>query len=61
MLTANATTPYSMAFPNLEKTGPLVFEIPAGASAGGITGAQAFRKRRRYRVCFASPHQRPQQ
>jgi hypothetical protein len=25
-----------MAFPNLEKTGPLVFEIPAGAIAGGI-------------------------
>jgi len=36
LLTANATTPYAMAFPNLEKTGPLVFEIPAGALAGGI-------------------------
>ena len=36
ILTANATTPYAMAFPNLEKTGPLVFEIPAGAMAGGI-------------------------
>jgi hypothetical protein len=36
ILTANATTPYTMAFPNLEKTGPLVFEIPAGAIAGGI-------------------------
>ncbi|MCY2952592.1 MAG: DUF1254 domain-containing protein [Planctomycetota bacterium] len=36
LLTANATTPYSMAFPNLEKTGPLVFEVPAGAMAGGI-------------------------
>ena len=36
LLTANATTPYSMAFPNLEKTGPLVFEIPAGSIAGGI-------------------------
>jgi hypothetical protein len=36
LLTANATTPYAMAFPNLEKTGPLVFEIPAGAMAGGI-------------------------
>jgi hypothetical protein len=36
LLTANATTPYSMAFPNLEKTGPLVFEFPAGAIAGGI-------------------------
>jgi hypothetical protein len=36
LLTANATTPYSMAFPNLQKTGPLVFEFPAGAIAGGI-------------------------
>lgn len=36
LLTANATTPYSMAFPNLEKTGPLVFEFPEGAIAGGI-------------------------
>lgn len=36
LLTANATTPYSMAFPNLEQTGPLVFEFPEGAIAGGI-------------------------
>ncbi len=36
LLTANATTPYSMAFPNMEKTGPLVFEIPPGATAGAI-------------------------
>jgi hypothetical protein len=36
ILTANATTPYMMAFPNLEKTGPLVFEIPAGPTAGGL-------------------------
>ena len=36
LLTANATTPYSIAFPNMEKTGPLVFEIPPGAMAGGI-------------------------
>lgn len=36
LLTANATTPYSMAFPNLAKTGPLVFEFPAGQIAGGI-------------------------
>ena len=36
LLTANATTPYSMAFPNLSKTGPLVFEFPEGAIAGGI-------------------------
>ena len=37
LLTANATTPYIMAFPNLQETGPLVFEIPAGATAGGFT------------------------
>jgi hypothetical protein len=36
LLTANATTPYSIAFPNIEKTGPVVFEFPAGAIAGGI-------------------------
>jgi hypothetical protein len=36
LLTANATTPYSMAFPNLEKTGPLVIEVPAGLFVGGI-------------------------
>ena len=36
ILTANATTPYMMAFPLLKKTGPLVFEIPAGPTAGGL-------------------------
>jgi hypothetical protein len=36
LLTANATTPYLMAFPNLKESGPLVLEIPAGATAGGI-------------------------
>ncbi len=36
LLTANATTPYSIAFPNLAETGPLVIEIPAGPTAGGI-------------------------
>ena len=36
ILTANATTPYMMAFPMLKETGPLVFEIPAGATAGGL-------------------------
>jgi hypothetical protein len=35
LLTANATTPYSIAFINLAKTGPLVVEIPAGAIARG--------------------------
>ena len=37
LLTANATTPYLMAFPNMKETGPLVLEIPAGATAGGFT------------------------
>jgi len=36
LLTANATTPYSISFVNLAKTGPLVVEIPAGAIAGGV-------------------------
>jgi len=36
LLTANATTPYTMSFVNLAKTGPLVVEMPAGATAGGI-------------------------
>lgn len=36
ILTANATTPYMMSFPNLKQTGPLVFEIPAGPTAGGL-------------------------
>ena len=34
ILTANATTPYVIAFANLDETGPLVIEIPAGATAG---------------------------
>jgi len=36
ILTANATTPYVIAFPNMKETGPLVVEIPPGATAGGI-------------------------
>src|SRR5208337_4146923 len=35
-LTGNATTPYLMSWLNLEKSGPYVFEIPAGASAGFV-------------------------
>jgi hypothetical protein len=35
ILTANATTPYAQAFPNLAEAGPLVFEFPPGALAGG--------------------------
>jgi hypothetical protein len=36
LLTANATTPYLRAFPNMKETGPLVVEIPPGATAGGV-------------------------
>jgi len=35
-LTGNATTPYLMSWLNLEKSGPFVFEIPVGASAGFV-------------------------
>jgi hypothetical protein len=34
ILTANAVTPYVAAFPNLKETGPLVYELPAGPTAG---------------------------
>lgn len=34
ILTANATTPYVISFADLTRTGPLVFEIPEGPSAG---------------------------
>lgn len=37
LLTANATTPYILGFPNLVRTGPLVVEVPAGPTAGGIS------------------------
>jgi hypothetical protein len=36
LLTANATTPYVMAFPNMRDTGALVLEIPPGPTAGGV-------------------------
>jgi hypothetical protein len=36
ILTANATTPYILGLPDLSKTGPLVVDYPAGATAGGI-------------------------
>jgi hypothetical protein len=36
ILTANATTPYIGGFPDLSKTGPLVIDYPAGATAGGV-------------------------
>ena len=36
ILTANATTPYKMAFANLKKSGPMVIELPPGPVAGGL-------------------------
>lgn len=36
ILTANATTPYTMAFLNLTKNGPMVIDMPAGHTAGGL-------------------------
>jgi hypothetical protein len=36
LLTANATTPYIIGFPNMKEAGPLVVEVPPGAVAGGI-------------------------
>jgi hypothetical protein len=36
VLTANATTPYIIGFPNLKESGPLVMEVPPGATAGGV-------------------------
>jgi hypothetical protein len=47
LLTANATTPYVMSFPNLKESGPLVMEVPPGATAGGV-GCGAARLRRRH-------------
>lgn len=36
ILTPNATTPYLISFVNLPRTGPLVIDLPAGPSAGGV-------------------------
>ncbi|MDO6760401.1 DUF1254 domain-containing protein [Tamlana sp. 2_MG-2023] len=36
IVTANATTPYVMALMDLSKTGPMVIEMPAGHTAGGL-------------------------
>ncbi len=36
ILTANATTPYIIGTADLTKTGPLVIEVPAGATAGMV-------------------------
>jgi hypothetical protein len=37
LITANATTPYILGFFDLGVTGPLVIELPAGHTAGGIS------------------------
>ena len=37
ILTANATTPYILSFVDLGATGPLVIELPAGPTAGGVS------------------------
>ncbi|WP_217896739.1 DUF1254 domain-containing protein [Pandoraea sp. PE-S2T-3] len=36
ILTANATTPYILGFSELDKSGPLVIDMPAGPTAGGV-------------------------
>src|ERR1044072_6622103 len=35
LITANATTPYTLNFFDLNQTGPLVVELPPGPTAGG--------------------------
>src|SRR3954447_22040522 len=37
LITANATTPYILNFIDLSVTGPLVIELPAGPTAGGVS------------------------
>ena len=37
LITANATTPYILNFFDLSETGPLVVELPAGPTAGGVS------------------------
>jgi hypothetical protein len=37
LITANATTPYVLNFIDLSETGPLVIELPAGPTAGGVS------------------------
>jgi len=36
ILTANATTPYIIGFANLDRTGPIVMDVPPGPTAGGF-------------------------
>ena len=37
LITANATTPYTLNFFDLNETGPLVIELPPGPTAGGVS------------------------
>src|SRR3954447_10631393 len=37
LITANATTPYTLNFFDLDATGPMVIELPAGPTAGGVS------------------------
>src|SRR3954471_10711652 len=37
LITANATTPYILGFFDLSETGPLMVELPAGPTAGGVS------------------------
>ncbi|MEV7694080.1 DUF1254 domain-containing protein [Microbacterium sp. NPDC089189] len=37
LITANATTPYVLNFFDLSQSGPLVIELPAGPTAGGVS------------------------
>src|SRR3954462_3173452 len=37
IITANATTPYTLNFFDLNDTGPLVIELPPGPTAGGVS------------------------
>ncbi|MET0887649.1 MAG: DUF1254 domain-containing protein, partial [Mycetocola sp.] len=37
LITANATTPYILNFFDLSETGPLVIDLPAGPTAGGVS------------------------
>ncbi len=37
LITANATTPYTLNFIDLSQTGPLVVELPPGPTAGGLS------------------------
>jgi hypothetical protein len=37
LITANVTTPYTLGFFDLGRTGPLVVELPAGPTAGGVS------------------------